>query len=104
MNCKEVMNRANKLNQENVREKYYEMVLCYSIQDVFTTDDEEITEKDFRTLLLIMTDYLDTCYRVSPYDVADSILRLLNAGYSVAELEEDHMNDGTLLEDEVCNM
>jgi hypothetical protein len=51
-----------------------------------------------------MTDYLESCYRVAPYDVADSIMRLLIAGYSVAELEADFMNDGTLLEDEVCNM
>lgn len=100
MNCKEVMNRANKLNQENAKEKYYEMVLCYSIQDVFTTDDEEITDKDFRTLLLIMTDYLDSCYRVSPYDVADVLVHLLRAGYSVADLEADE----TLLINELCNM
>jgi hypothetical protein len=104
MNCKEMMKRANELLQENVKEKYYEMVLCFSLQDVFNTEDEQITEKDFRTLLSIMTDYLESCYRVAPYDVADSIMRLLIAGYSVAELEADFMDDGTLLEDEVCNM
>ena len=104
MKYENLNNRANQLRKEQVESSFYEMVLCYGLESLCDNIEQEVvSDEQFNELLSIMYNYLQDCYRVAPWDVADAITNLIKEIGIDAFLNDCH-NNGSLLEDELCNM
>ena len=78
MKFNEVDNRAKELMKQGHEVKFYEMVLCFSLEELFTEADEiELSDYQFNRLLNEMTCYLADNYHESPFHVADALVALV---------------------------
>jgi hypothetical protein len=78
MKFTEVEQRAMKLVNEHHEIKFYEMVLCFALEELFTEADEiELSDYQFNRLLNEMTCYLADDYHESPWHVADALVALV---------------------------
>ena len=102
MKYNELNQRASKLMAERHRIKFYEMVLCYGLENLYDDEDfEEITEDQFNELLSVIYDYLDDCYHVSVYDAVDGCISCIEE-VGIEVFLEDCNSCGTMLEDKMC--
>ena len=100
MKFQDIHSKATKLHSENLKSRYYEMVLYFGLEDLDEENLEIITEKDIYTLLSLMENYLDGCYYVSPYEVADSIIICINR-MGLKEFLDSNMEQELI--DELCS-
>lgn len=78
MKYSELDTRAMQLFKAGHEVKFYEMVLCFSLQNLFEDDNEiELSNHQFDKLLSEMTSYLADNYHISPWHVADAIVELI---------------------------
>lgn len=105
----EVDSKALKLMKEHHEIKFYEMILCFSLEELYdsaadTNSEEEIpvTEAQFEGLLNCMVNYLADDYHVSPWHVADAITNLIRK-YGASKTLTDCLYDNELLEKELEN-
>lgn len=87
------------LKQERTTEKYFEMLLSGEL----TTHSCPIEEKDYKTLLTIMTDYSVNCRRVAPYEIAQAISNLIFEGKLQDLLNEFKDYETNTLEKYLCS-
>lgn len=101
MKFEDVNNRATELFKENHEVKFYEMILLFSIEELFTEAEEiSLSEHQFNNLLNCMTSYLADDYHVSPWHVADALVAVIMK-HDVDKTIEDFRNDGKLFEAEL---
>lgn len=96
--------RATKLFKEHHEVKFYEMILCYSLEALFESDEEtDIPEYQYNGLLNCMVNYLADNYHVSPWHVADALTALIRK-YGIEKTIADTDYDCELLEKELENI
>ncbi len=101
MKFEDVNNRATELFKENHEVKFYEMVLCFSLEELFNeTEEISLSEHQFNKLLNCMTNYLADDYHESPWHVADALVAVIKK-HDVDKTIEDFTNDGKLFEAEL---
>lgn len=100
--------RARQLMAEHHEVKFYEMVLCFALEELY--DDEKpaeeeipITEIQYKSLLNNMTDYLSNDFHESPWHVADAFVNLIRE-HGIEKVLADYDNYGDMLEKELENM
>lgn len=78
MKFTEVDQRAMKLVNERHEIKFYEMILYFAVEELFTEADEiELSDYQFNKLLSCMANYLANNYHESPWHVADAIVNAI---------------------------
>lgn len=98
MKFNDLYKKATDLFEQRVEIKFYEMVLCYSLEELFTNNDEiQLTEPQFQELLECMTDYLADCTHISAWDVADAITKVIDK-HGIEKFIEDYDSGAKLLE------
>ena len=98
MKFNDLHKKATDLFEQRVEVKFYEMVLCYSLEELFVDNDEiQLTDEQFSDLLDCMTDYLADCTHISAWDVADAITKVIGT-HNVEKFIEDYNKGGKLLE------
>ena len=101
MKFSEVDNRAQELMKQGHEVKFYEMILCFSLEELFTEADEiELSDYQFNGLLNEMTCYLADDYHESPFHVADALVVLVKKHGADAVIA-DCSNGGKWLEAEL---
>lgn len=90
MKYSELDTRAMQLFKAGHEVKFYEMVLCFSLQNLFEDSDEiELTETQFSDLLSEMVDYLADNFEESPWFVADALVAMIKSNGIDAVLNGD---------------
>lgn len=103
MKYSELDTRAMQLFKAGHEVKFYEMVLCFAMQNLFEDSDEiELTETQFSDILRNMVDYLADNFEESPWFVADTIVKIIKA-HGVEAFIDDYNNGAQLLEREMEN-
>ncbi len=93
--------RAMELFKEGHEVKYFEMILCFAMQNLFVEKPEiEISQEEFDNILRDMVDYLADNYEISPWIVADAIITVISKT-SVQEFLKDYEDQAKLLEGEL---
>jgi hypothetical protein len=101
MKYSEIDKRAMELFKAGHEVKFYEMVLCFAMQNLFVGEDEiELTETQFSDVLSDMVDYLADNFEESPWFVADTIVRIIDK-HGVEAFLNDYNNDRQLLDKEM---
>ena len=101
MKFNEVNNRAQELMKQGHEVKFYEMVLCFSLEELFTEADEiELSDYQFNELLSGMVNYLADNYHELPWHVADAIVNAIKSS-CVNTVITDFENDCELIEAEL---
>lgn len=90
------------LHKSAPQKDFYKMCLCFSLQDMFKTEDHEpFTKEQLSVLNNIMYNYCEDNYRLSPWEVADAITDCCME-YGVDEFINDcDRVGGTMLEDRI---
>jgi hypothetical protein len=102
MKFNEVENRAKELMEQGHEVKFYEMVLCFSLEELFTEAEEiSLSEHQFNRLLNEMTCYLADDYHESPWHVADALVALVKK-YGAESVINGEC--GNALEAELCKI
>ena len=103
----ELDSKSIKLMKEHHEIKFYEMILCFSLEELYdgdadTNSEDEIpvTEAQFEGLLNCMVNYLADDYHVSPWHVADALINLVRK-HGVEKVIADCDDEGKLLEKEL---
>lgn len=90
MKLQEISNKAEELQKKNPAPTFYEMVLCFALENLFNSEDEELTEFNYQELLRIMERHCDYYYKFSPWIIADAIVaccRKYGVGEFIANYE-----------------
>ena len=97
----EIDSRATELWKEHHEVKFYEMILCYALEELFEDSEEiELSDYQFNELLSCMTNYLADDYHVSPWLVADAIVNAIKSS-CVNTVITDFENGCELIEAEL---
>ena len=103
----ELDSKSIKLMKEHHEVKFYEMILCFSLEELYDSDadtnsEDEIpvTEAQCEGLLNCMVNYLADDYHVSPWHVADAITNLIRK-HGAAKTLADCLYDNELLDKEL---
>ena len=104
MNFTTLNNRASKLMKEGHKSKFYEMVLCYGLENLCENDtDKFINENQFDELLAVISDYLEDCYHVSVYDAVDGCINCIKE-VGIDAFLKDCDSNGDMLANAVCSL
>lgn len=74
MKLQDISNKAEELQKKNPAPAFYEMVLCFALENLFDTGEEELSQPDYIGLLRIMERHCDDYYKFSPWIIADAIV------------------------------
>jgi hypothetical protein len=105
MKFTEIDKMAIDLQKQSVHTDFYKMCLCFSLQNMFKTEEHEpFTKEQFSALNRIMYNHCEDNYTISPWEIADAIVDCCEE-HGVEEFIDNYdFSNGTMLEDKLCEM